>query len=124
MDLAVSQASMKTRGGYPCFQSYTGSHPEWMKEWCTCVYNSYPGICDCLHVSMYLLLFFFFFCTFLSSARFRSNLSTVRHSLSSLSCLNTFKSFLLMQGTIKLSNGHNHYVKGGLCCQQFEQSAS
>lgn len=35
-------------------------------------------------------------------------------------CPNTFKSFLLMQGTIKLSNGHNHYVKGGLYCQQFE----
>lgn len=35
-------------------------------------------------------------------------------------CLNTFKSFLLMQGTIKLSNGHNHYVKGQLHCQQFE----
>lgn len=25
-----------------------------------------------------------------------------------------------MQGTIKLSNGHNHYVKGGLYRQQFE----
>lgn len=25
-----------------------------------------------------------------------------------------------MQGTIKLSNGHNHYVKCGLYCQQFE----
>lgn len=35
-------------------------------------------------------------------------------------CLNTFKSFLLMQGTIKLSNGHCHYVKDGLYCQQFE----
>lgn len=35
-------------------------------------------------------------------------------------CLNTFKSFLLMQGTIKLSNGHNHYGKGRLYCQQFE----
>lgn len=34
--------------------------------------------------------------------------------------LNLFKSFLLMQGTIKLSNGHKHYVKGGLYCQQFE----
>lgn len=44
-----------------------------------------------------------------------------------LFCLDTFESFLLMQGTIKLSNGHNHYVKrgggggaGGLYCQQFE----
>lgn len=25
-----------------------------------------------------------------------------------------------MQGTIKLSNGHNHYVKCWLYCQQFE----
>lgn len=26
-----------------------------------------------------------------------------------------------MRGTIKLSNGHDHYVKGGLYCQQFER---
>ena len=25
-----------------------------------------------------------------------------------------------MRGTIKLSNGHKHYVKGGVYCQQFE----
>lgn len=35
-------------------------------------------------------------------------------------CANACKSFLLMQGTIKLSNGHNHYVKGGFYRQQFE----
>ncbi len=86
-----SDCSLKTIGGYPCLHSYTGSHPERMEEWCVCVRvcvcvcvneRTHPGICDLLHVSMYLLSRLF-----PSSTRFGPNLSTFRHSLSSLSCL-------------------------------------
>ncbi|KAL7373348.1 hypothetical protein ABVT39_004618, partial [Epinephelus coioides] len=33
MCLAMSQTSLITIGGYPCLNSYTGSHPERMEEW-------------------------------------------------------------------------------------------
>lgn len=82
-----------------------------------------PGICDYLHVSIKLL--------HTSGPEFQSSrvqLSFVQtYQLSALPCylgvvcVNTLKSFLLMQATIKLSNGHNHYVKCGLYCQQFER---
>lgn len=113
-----SGLSMKIIGGYPCSHSHTGSHPERTEEWCTLwgnvharPYSKTPATCSIRSCRISQ-----------SSAWFASNLSTSQP----FSCRpwavspNTLKSFRLIQGTIKLPNGHNHYVKGGLYCQQFE----
>lgn len=103
--------------GYPCLHFYTKSWPKQM-EWEWHVNQAYVTICisplSCsIHWSG--------ISEFKSSAQFCSNLSAFKKALLSwVVCVNTLKSFLLMQGTIKLSNGHNHYVKCGLYCQQFE----
>lgn len=52
-----------------------------------------------------------------TSERFGSESSTFWHFLLYFDIL---KSSGSLQGTIKLSNGHNHYVKVGIYCQLFE----
>lgn len=85
------------------------------------IVSTHPGMCDYLHVSTYLIheMIQTFFFRVLHGLVQTCQLSDIRCHPRAV-CLNTFKSFLLMQATIKLSNGHNHYVKGGLYCQQFE----
>lgn len=75
-----------------------------------CVYvSTHPGICDCLHV----------FRSAPNALFLGSDRSTFQRSLLYFDIL---KSFGRLQGTIKLSNGHSHYVKAGLYCQLFEHS--
>lgn len=114
-----SDPSLKTRGGYPCSHSYT-DHTQNDRRSGVCErVSTHPAVvCDCVRVSV-------------TAAEIHPHFR-VQHGLvqtCQLSdipchpwavCLNTSESFLLMQATIKLSNGLNHYVKGGLYCQQFE----
>lgn len=71
---------------------------------CACRRECTPRIMWlCLHICAMLSFFFL-----------GSNLLPFRCSLSSFSYVaHTLKRFRLIQGTIKLSNGHNNYVKAG-----------
>ena len=123
MYLAMSQPlSLKTIVGYPCSHSYTGSHPE--RSMCVCVEAcegacTHPGICDHLRASIKKSVRSFLRIQRSSVKLVNFSDTPPRHPWGCLPEIH-LKSFLLMRGTIKLSNGHKHYVKGGVYCQQFE----